>query len=373
VPKVVATLRLPANATGPVPVMIIIGGSASTYWNYVAPAGWGVCAYANTQLQPDNGQYLTSYLIGLVNKGNWRSPTDWGTLGAWAWGVSRLVDYLETDPAVDANKIGVEGHSRYGKATLVAMASEPRLAIAYPSCGGSLGTKMMRRHWGQDLEGSSWDQEYHLTAGNFFKWMGPVNAASYLPRKIASCPVDAHSLLSLCAPRPVFLNAGNQDTWTDPYGVFLTGQSTTPVYQLLGAQGVVMNDPKPVIDRSYDVGDIGYRYHNGGHTDAPDWPAFIVFATKYFGRTTLATRPTLADYHIDVYPNPAEDKIAIYLGANELHVCQAELLDLTGRIVKQVPVTQASTLVLSRNALAAGVYVLRLRGDQVLTQKVVLN
>jgi hypothetical protein len=212
--------------------------------------------YNNTLLQPDNGADLTSYLIGLVNKGAWRKPTDWGTLGAWSWVVSRLIDYFQTDNNVNATQIGVTGHSRYGKAALVAMAYEPRLAIAFPSCGGSMGTKMNRRHWGQDLENSGWDQEYRWVAGNFFKWMGELNPGGYLPRKIELCPVDAHSLLSFCASRPVFLNGGNQDLWTDLYGIYLTGAGATPVYQLLGKQGLIMPDAKPQVDFGYISGDM---------------------------------------------------------------------------------------------------------------------
>jgi hypothetical protein len=286
VPIISATLRTPAAASGPVPVMVVIGGGfwtpIDTYWGYCSPNGWGACVFNSSALQPDNGAGLTSYLIGLCNRGNWRKPTDWGSLAAWSWGVSRLIDYFSTDPSVDASKIGVTGHSRYGKAALVAMAYEPRLAIAFPSCAGSLGTKMNRRHWGQDLESSSWDREYHWVAGNFFKWMGPLNAGSYLPRKIELCPVDAHSLLSLCAPRPVFINGGTQDTWTDPYGMYLTGVGASPVYRLLGKSGLILPDAKPQIDVAYIAGDIAYRYHSGGHTDAPDWPAFFQFAAKYF-------------------------------------------------------------------------------------------
>jgi hypothetical protein len=111
--------------------------------------------------------------------------------------------------------------------------------------------------------------------------MGPLKEGSYLPRKIELCPVDAHSLLSLCAPRPVFLNGGNQDTWTDPYGIYLTGVAATPVYNLLGKQGLIMPDDKPKVDAGYIAGTIGYRYHTGGHTDAPDWPLFFEFAAKY--------------------------------------------------------------------------------------------
>lgn len=250
-----------------------------------------MCIFDPSFLQPDNGAGLTSYLIGLVNQGNWRKPTDWGALAAWSWGVSRLVDYFATDPDVDVNKIGVSGHSRYGKAAIVAMAYDQRLAIAFPSCAGSLGTKMNRRHWGQDLENSGWDQEYHWMAGNFFKWMGPLNTESYMPRKIENCPVDAHSLLSLCAPRPVFINGGNQDSWTDPYGMYLACVGATPVYELLGKKGIIMPDAKPQLDVGYISGDIAYRYHNGGHTDAPDWPAFFQFAVKYIKASTLSVSP----------------------------------------------------------------------------------
>ena len=281
-PQIVATLRTPSKTLKPVPVMIVMGGfGLEIYWRICSANGWGVCIFNVNALQPDNGTALTSYLIGLCNQGNWRKPTDWGSLGAWAWGISKLIDYFETDHTVDASKIGVSGHSRFGKAALVAMAYEPRLAIAFPSCGGSLGTKMNRRHWGQDLENSGWDREYHWVAGNFFKWMGPLNPDQYLPRKIEFCPVDAHSLLSLCAPRPVFLNGGNQDSWTDAYGIYLTGVSATPVYQLLEKQGLIMPDEKPQIDMAYISGDIAYRYHTGGHTDQPDWLAFFQFAAKY--------------------------------------------------------------------------------------------
>ncbi len=285
VPVISAILRIPLNKKEPVPVMIVIGNSFWTrienYWNHFSPYGWGACIFEAGMLQPDNGAGLTSYLISLCNKGNWRKPNDWGTLAAWSWGVSKLIDYFETDPDVDAAKIGVTGHSRFGKAALVTMAYEPRLVIAFPSCSGSLGAKMNRRHYGQDLENSGWDGEYHWVAGNFFKWMGPLNEASYLPRKIGLCPVDAHSLLSLCAPRPVFINGGTHDPWPDPYGMYLTCVNASPVYKLLGKQGLIMPDEKPKIDEGYISGDIAFRYHNGGHTDAPDWPVFFEFAKKY--------------------------------------------------------------------------------------------
>ena len=289
-PSILATLRLPANVSGPVPVFIFFGGfgsAADMYWERCNPRGWGVCVFNLTALQPDNGTGLTSYIIGLVNKGNWRKPDDWGTLRAWGWGISKLVDYLETDKDVDAKKLGLNGVSRYGKATLVAMAFEPRLAIAFPGDAGSLGTKLNRRHWGQDLENSTSENEYHWMAGNFFKWAGELIPGQYLPRKIEDLPVDAHSLLALCAPRPVMMDGGTTSTWCDPYGVYLTGKYATPVYELLGVKGLIMSDPKPVVDRAYIDGTIAYRVHEGGHTDAPEWPSFLEFAERQLDMSTL--------------------------------------------------------------------------------------
>lgn len=284
-PVIAAILRIPAKANRPVPVMIVFSGfgdNLETYWNRMAPNGWGICTFNPNLLQPDNGAGLTSFLIGLVNKGNWRKPADWGTIGAWSWGISRLIDYLVTDKQVNPGMIGLTGHSRYGKATLVTMAYEPRIAIGFPSDAGSLGTKMNRRHWGQDLENSTSASEYHWMAGHFFQWAGELVPGQYLPRKIENCPIDAHSILALCAPRPVFINAGNRSTWADPYGMYLTTVYASPVYRLLGKKGIVMPDGKPLVDVGYTAGDIGFRYHDGGHTDAPDWPAFFEFAAKYF-------------------------------------------------------------------------------------------
>lgn len=284
-PIIAATLRVPARASGPVPVMIVFSGFGSnleTYWNRCAPNGWAVCTFRPTLLQPDNGAGLTSFLIGLVNKGNWRKPSDWGTIGAWSWGISRLIDYLETDEHIDSKMIGLTGHSRFGKATLLAMAYELRIAIGFPSDAGSLGTKMNRRHWGQDLENSTSPMEYHWMAGNFFQWAGELTPGQYLPRKIENLPVDAHSILALSAPRPVFVNGATRSAWTDPYGMYLACVYASPVYELLGKKGLIVPDEKPRVDTAYIDGDIGFRYHEGGHTDAPDWPAFFEFARKYY-------------------------------------------------------------------------------------------
>ncbi len=170
-------------------------------------------------------------MIGLVNKGQARKLDDWGALRAWAWGASRALDYFETDKSVDAKQVGIEGHSRYGKAALVAMAYDPRFAIAYISSSGEGGAKLFRRNFGEQIGNVAGTGEYHWMAGNFLKYAGPLTENDL--------PVDAHELIALCAPRPVFIGAGatNGDGWVDAKGMFLAAVGAGPVYKLLGKKG----------------------------------------------------------------------------------------------------------------------------------------
>jgi hypothetical protein len=306
VPVLSATLRIPASVPKGKKVPVIINHAFSfgrliigdeELWKTMAPDGIGVLYFNAGALQPDNGEGLTSYLIGLVNKGSWRKPTDWGALVAWSWGVSRFIDFFEQDNAlVDATRIALTGHSRYGKATLVAMAYDTRIAAAFPSSSGAMGVAPARRHWGEDLENCIWDSEYHWLAGNAMSYLGVDESSldGYLPRKVISMAVDAESLVALCAPRPIFIGSGvseQGEAWTDPYGQYLTAVAASPVYELLGKKGIVMNDvadcngqkiPTPVTDKAYLSGDIGYRRHRGGHEAAPNYPAFKEFIFKYW-------------------------------------------------------------------------------------------
>src|SRR6201991_1420244 len=154
---------------------------------------------------------------------------EWGALRAWAWGASRAVDYFETDPSVDAKRIGIEGLSRYGKATLLAMAYEPRFAIAFVGSSGAGGAKIWRRNFGEQVENIASSSEYHWMAGNFLKYAGPAT--------VNDLPVDSHELIALCAPRPVFVSSGSQQVeggWVDAKGMFLGAVNAGPVYRLLG-------------------------------------------------------------------------------------------------------------------------------------------
>ena len=250
----------------------------------VLEKGWGYATLVPTSIQADNGAGLTAGIIGLVNKGQPRKADDWGALRAWAWGVSRALDYFETDKAVNARMVGLEGHSRYGKATLVAMAYEPRLAIAFVSSSGAGGAKIHRRNnYGEMVENVAAPSEYHWMAGNYLKYAGPLTADDL--------PVDSHELVALCAPRPVFISAGSVekgDGWVDAKGMFLAAAHAGLVYKLLGKRDLGTMEFPPM-ETGLMTGDITFRQHSGGHTPGPNWPTFLEFAGRY-----LKAAPTAA-------------------------------------------------------------------------------
>lgn len=251
------------------------GGFGGPNWqDLVLAKGWGCAIISPNSIQPDNGAGLTSGIIGLVNKGQPRKVDDWGALRAWAWGASRALDYMQTDKTVDARQVGLEGHSRYGKATVVAMAYDPRFAIAYVSSSGEGGAKIHRRNWGELVENVAGSGEFHWMSGNFLKYAGPMTPADL--------PVDSHELVAQCAPRPVFLSAGatNGDGWVDAKGTFLAGAGAGPVYKLLGKKDMGTT-VFPPIETPLIEGDVAFRQHSSGHTDGPNWPIFLTFADRY--------------------------------------------------------------------------------------------
>lgn len=289
------TLTVPANAAGPVPVIMEFGfvfppgfrlptpprdsskpaAPALPGWQeQVIAKGWGYAVIVPVSIQADNGAGLTQGIIGLMNKGQRRKQDDWGSLRAWAWGASRAMDYFETDKSVNAKQVGIEGHSRYGKATVVTMAYDPRFAIAFISSSGEGGVKLHRRNAGELVENVAGSNEYHWMAGNFLKYAGPLTWNDL--------PVDSHELVALCAPRPVFISAGEKgDGWVDAKGMFLAGVHAGPVYKLLGKKDLGATE-FPKVETALIDGDIAFRQHSAGHTPAPNWPVFLEFASKYF-------------------------------------------------------------------------------------------
>lgn len=289
------SVTLPARTQGPVPVMLELGfnfpgrrgGGAApqrTDWRQlVLERGWGHATLVPTSIQADSGAGLRKGIIGLANQGKPRKPEDWGALRAWAWGASRALDYLATDPAIDAKHVGVEGLSRYGKAALVAMAYDERFAVGFIGSSGAGGAKLFRRNWGELVENLAGSGEYHWMAGNFLKYAGPLNAGDL--------PVDAHELLALCAPRPVFISygaskgPGAEGNWVDQRGSFLAAVAASPVYTLLGKKGLGTREMPPV-ETGLVEGDLAFRQHAGGHTTGPNWPTFLEFAGRYFPRSS---------------------------------------------------------------------------------------
>jgi hypothetical protein len=250
-------------------------------------AGWGYALLNPTALQPDNGAGLTRGVIGLANRGARRTPGDWGALRAWAWGASRALDHLATDPGVDARRIGIEGVSRYGKAALVAMAFDPRLAVALIASSGAGGAKILRRTYGETIENLTGQGEYHWFAGHFLRY--GADEARDGRRDARDLSTDAHALLAACAPRAVFVSHGVPEQgdahWIDQRGAWMATLAAAPVYRLLGMAipalaGEWRTTPMPAVNSSVLDGRLAWRQHDGGHTDAPNWRHFIPWATR---------------------------------------------------------------------------------------------
>lgn len=290
-------LYLPVAATKPVPVLLQIvffsnppfperntetppanprrrpGVSEAGPITNIFAHGYGYATFRYTDIQPDNSNTFHSGVISLtLQPGQTRpAPDDWGTISAWAWGASRVLDYLETDPAVDAKHVALIGHSRLGKTVLVAGARDPRFALIFSSCAGEMGSSLARRDYGETVDDMAANFPWQF-AGNFQKYAGHWN----------DMPVDTHMIIALNAPHPVFITGGTQDQWADPRGEFLAEVAAGPVYRLVGKQDLGATNGPP-LDTPIIAGDLGFHYHTGGHMiTAPDWQAFLDFADKYF-------------------------------------------------------------------------------------------
>jgi len=254
-------------------------------------AGWGYATLDPTSVQADNGAGLTRGIIGLVNKGQPRKPEDWGGLRAWAWGASRALDYLETDPLVDAKKCGIEGVSRYGKAALVTLAFDNRFAVGLIGSSGKGGTTLQRRVWGEAVE-SLTGGGYYWMAGNYMKY--GAAEASFPVKTGCDLPIDSHELIALCAPRLTFISYGVPEKgdakWLDHQGSYMATVAAGPVFKLLGAKDIgVSNDylteKMPPVNTGLLDGELAWRQHDGGHTDAPNFKYFIPWASKFLRYT----------------------------------------------------------------------------------------
>jgi lysophospholipase L1-like esterase len=302
--------------------------------------GWGYAYLNPSTVQADNGAGLTRGIIGLVNKGQPRKPDDWGALRAWAWGASRALDYFETDPTVDAKRVGIDGVSRYGKAALITMAFDQRFAVVLVGSSGEGGAKLHRRNFGEAVENLTGTGEYHWMAGNFLKY--GASQATFGSKTARDLPVDAHELIALCAPRPTFISYGVPEKgdahWLDHQGSFMAAVAAQPVFRLLGAKdmGVTENyhvAKMPAVNVGLLDGQLAWRQHDAGHTDGPNWKYFIPWADRLLDHTApkaSAMPPIPADVpvprldlnslaaHADLIAKKSQGKIDLYFEGDSI-------------------------------------------------------
>ena len=305
-PKMDLLLYLPAAAKKPVPVLLNLSFTANSsavddpgikpgeIWDRdhkrvpaangrsfgrlnVAPflaAGIGVATVYYGDIDPDFDGGLPYGVRALYLKPGEKAPAadEWGAIGAWAWGLSRAIDYFETDKGVDAKRVAIVGVSRLGKTVMWAGAHDPRIAMVIASCSGEGGAALSRRNYGETIK--------HLAVR--FGYQFCANYAKYGDR-VDRFPVDANLLVALIAPRPVLLQTGDKDFWSDPKGEFLAAVAAGPVYRLLGKQGLD-TDRMPAPGESI-LHTIGYLEHAGGHGTIPsDWEVYLRFMQMHLDR-----------------------------------------------------------------------------------------
>jgi hypothetical protein len=300
-PKMDLLVYVPANATGPVPLLLNIGFSANSstvndpgvrvgeVWgrdkkkvpaaqgmNFgrinvarLLDAGLGFATVYYGDIDPDFPGGVPYGVRSLYLKPGQTEPAadEWGSIAAWAWGLSRAIDYLETDKGVDAKRVAIMGVSRLGKTVMWAGAHDTRIALVIASCSGEGGAALSRRNYGETIA--------HLVEPTRYPYQFAGNYAKYA-NQVDRMPVDAHMLVALIAPRPVLLQTGDKDFWSDPKGEFLAAVAAGPVYRLLGKQGLD-TDQMPAAGTPI-LHTIGYFMHAGGHGTIPsDWDQFLAF------------------------------------------------------------------------------------------------
>jgi hypothetical protein len=295
-PKMNLLLYLPAKAQKPVPVLLNIGFSSNAavvndpgvaegeVWNRdhkkvpgkqgmaigkidvasVINAGFGFASVYYGDIEPDFEGGLPYGVRSLYPK---PAPDEWGAIAAWSWGLSRALDYLEKDPGVDGKRVALYGASRLGKTVLWAAARDTRFAAVVACCSGEGGAALSRRDYGETIA--------HLVAPGRFPYQFAANYAKFA-QHVDQFPVDANMLIALIAPRPLLLQTGDTDYWSDPKGEFLAAKAAGPVYELLGKQGLETDEWPPAGVAIMHT--LGYYMHSGGHGTLPsDWPQFLKF------------------------------------------------------------------------------------------------
>lgn len=309
-PRVDVLIYLPKDADGPVPLLLNLNFAANnlavddpgvkvgTNWDARtrtgAPAtpangragrpmnatianflreGFGFATLHYTDIDPDFQGGVPLGVRGLYLRPGQSEPApdEWGSISAWAWGVSNVIDYFERDPDIDATRVALTGASRLGKTTMWAGAREPRIAVVLASCSGEGGAALSRRNFGETVA--------HLTEPTRYPYQFAANYGDYGadPTRL---PVDANLLVSLIAPRPLLLQTGTTDNWSDPVGEFLAAVEAGKVYRLLGKDDLGTTELPAPDQPIYHT--LGYFMHEGGHGTIPlDWQVYLEYIKRY--------------------------------------------------------------------------------------------
>ena len=305
-PKEDVLIYIPAGARKPVPLILSLnftgnqavvndpGVKLATIWNRrtrekqqapeqsrgrekdfdvekILARGYGFATICYQDIEPDfKGGYVHSIRPLFFKPGQTEpAPDEWGAIGAWAYGLSRALDYLEKERDVDPKRVAIMGHSRLGKTALWAGAVDQRFAMVLSSCSGEGGASLMRRNYGETINNLIGGVPYWFCA-NFQKYAGHAD----------QLPVDAHELIALIAPRPVYVTGAEDDKYADPRGEFLACAAAGPVYRLLGAQDLG-TDQMPPLNQPI-MRTIAYHYRTGKHeVTAFDWDQFLTFADMH--------------------------------------------------------------------------------------------
>ncbi|MGB4292147.1 MAG: acetylxylan esterase [Bacteroidales bacterium] len=236
--------------------------------------GIGFASINYADIEPDFADGYKYGIRGYYLKPGQKYPADdeWGAIAAWSWGLSRAMDYFETDPQIDSKKVILFGVSRLGKTVLWTGARDTRFGMVIASCSGEGGAALSRREYGENIK--------HMTDSTryFYQFCGNRRKFADDP---SSCPIDAHMLVALVAPRPLLLQTGETDYWSDPKGEFLAAVASEPVWKLLGKKGLGTDVMPPAGEAI--LNDLGYYMHAGGHGAMPDdYQIFIKFIRKHF-------------------------------------------------------------------------------------------